>query len=78
MYFLLRLDVKVFFFVFFLECNLYTFYQNQTYTSKEKGIYKKDPKQDCNYIWTDMAFVQIKHHPIKSGSIVRYCWGALG
>ena len=34
--------------------------------------------QDCNCIWTDMVFLQIKHHPIKSGSIVRYCWGDLG
>ena len=46
--------------------------------AKEREYIKKDPKQGCNCIWTDMAFVQIKHHPIKSGSIVRYCWGALG
>ena len=45
---------------------------------KKREYIKKDPKQDCNCIWTDIAFVQIKHHPIKSGSIVRYYWGALG
>ena len=46
--------------------------------AKKREYIKKDPKQDCNCIWTDKAFVQIKHHPIKSGSIVRYCWGTLG
>ena len=25
-----------------------------------------------------MAVVQIKHHPIKSGGIIRYCRGTLG
>ena len=63
---------------FYFELNLYIFNQTRTFNSKEKGIYKKDPKQDNNCIWTDMAFVQIKKHPIKSGSIVRYYWGALG
>ena len=72
-YFLLRLDVKVYF-----EINLYIFNWTRTFISREEGIYKKDPKQDCNGIWTDMTFVQIKHHPTKSGSIVRYCWGTLG
>ena len=46
--------------------------------AKKREYIKKDPKQDCNCIWTDMAFIQIKHHPIKSYNIVRYCWGALG
>ena len=73
-YFLLRLDVEV----LFRTQPLHFFNQTRTFTSREDGIYKKVPKQDCNCIWTDMAFVQIKHHPIKSGSILRYCWGALG
>ena len=57
---------------FYVKINLYIFYQIRTCTRREGGIFKKDPKQDCNCILTDMAFVQIKHHPIKSGSIVRY------
>ena len=48
---------------FYFERNLYIFYHDRTYTSKEEGIYKKDLKQGCNCIWTDMLFVQIKHHP---------------
>ena len=62
---------------FYIELNHYIFNQTQTFISKEEGIYKKDQNEDCNCIWTDMAFVQSKHHSIKSGSIVRYCWGAL-
>ena len=46
--------------------------------AKKWEYIKKDSKQDCNCIWTDMGFVQIKNHPIKSGSIVRYCCAALG
>ena len=46
---------------------------------KEKREYiKKDPKQDCNCVWANIDFVQIKLHPIKSASIERYCWGTLG
>ena len=46
-YFLFRLDVEV---LFRTQPQHFFFYQNRTYTSKEEGIYKKDPKQDCNCI----------------------------
>ena len=73
--------------IFLLEIGCRGFISNATstfltkiwLTPAKKGEYiKKDPKKGCDCIWTDMVFVQIKHHPIKSGSTVRYCWDALG
>ena len=68
-----------------IECQGFISTWTSTFLSKlrlspaEKREYiKKDPKQNCHCIWKDMAFVQIKHYPIKSGSIVRYCWGTMG
>ena len=40
--------------------------------AERRKYIKKDPKHDCNCIWADMTFLQIKHNPKKSGSIVRY------
>ena len=65
-YFLLILDVKV----LFRTQPLHFF--SDFHQQRRRNIYLKNPKQDCNWIWVDMAFVQRKHHPIMSGSIVRY------
>ena len=67
-----------------------TFLTNLTFTSREERIYikkkikklkKKKKKKNQNKTvtaWVDMAFVQSKHYPINSGSILRCYWGALG
>ena len=35
---------------FYFKLNLYIFKQTRTFTNREEGIYKKDPKQDYNCI----------------------------
>ena len=70
-----------------LEIGCQGFFSNSTFTfltklglspAEKREYIKKNPKWDCNCIQADIAFIQSKHHPIKSGSIMRYCWGGLG